>query len=864
MGDVIIESGGWTITNERHNASPLLGFLPLFASMTIDIGAYLGEEFEMEALVEFSNRHVRMAARESQWEEAGLLTVERLMSSDFVDWITAGLVQETLNLNGLGDDLCGTDYARLSNQELAGLFEKAIGTLRKFIVFNNFINASDFHHEILTKRILGSLRISLGQDASVTASEAYSILTTPQKTVWIQEEEVDLLNILAVVQADAHLSALVRSRDSAAFFWNIDDAVRLAFQEHERKYFWIRYEQEGDALTVEHFFEIIVRMMDEGIDAREALSNVQLRRNRARQRFDETQAAISLNNDAGHLLDVSRKFVYWKLHLREVKVRFYCCMDGLMDEIAGRLGLDRYQVRHLMVEELAGALRGEVEVDGESMNRRIEYCVFHFSAGQTVVYEGQRARDLFSVVSDTDVSATKVVTGVCAFPGVIEGRVTQVLDVENGDRFPRGDVLVAYMTDVGVVPAMKRARAIVTDVGGVTCHASIIAREFNIPCVIGTKIATKVLLDGYRVEVDATKGIVTVLSKEGTVDPSPEACADEQDEDLINQNFGIPTLKQESSFTEYTRGFERLSMSDVRIAGGKGAALGELVRFGFPVPTGFVILTSVFEEFFFGTDIGLQINELLSGIRDRKTLLQSSQVIQQLIVEMDLSSDFTDEVEAEFSRLNSSFVAVRSSATHEDSISASWAGQLESFLNTTSQDLLLNIRRCWASLFSDRAIVYRAHCGQSAGDIVAAAVVQSMVDSRVSGTAFSIHPVTGDAHSVFIESCIGLGETLVLGRETPSSFLVRKENQVILGKELVRQGTALRRAWKGAGNELYTLSDADIAANTLTDAEALEVSSLVISIEEKFGFPVDVEWAYGGSKLYLLQSRPVTTIRNRG
>lgn len=212
-----------------------------------------------------------------------------------------------------------------------------------------------------------------------------------------------------------------------------------------------------------------------------------------------------------------------------------------------------------------------------------------------------------------------------------------------------------------------------------------------------------------------------------------------------------------------------------------------------------------------------------------------------------------------FSRLGSRFVAVRSSATHEDSGFASWAGQLESFLNTAEHDLLINIKRCWASLFSDRAILYRVHCGRSAGDIAAAVVVQSMVNSRISGTAFSAHPVTGDAESVLIESCIGLGETLVLGKETPSSFLVEKSTLAIRSKEIVEQKTALRRRSLGDGNEWYALSGME-ACKALTDAEAIEVATLVVSIESEFGFHVDVEWAYESDMLYLLQSRPITTI----
>lgn len=615
------KDGRWVITNERHNASPLIGFLPLFASMTEDMGGYLDEGLEMEAMIEFSNRHARMAAVEAQWERAGLLTVEKLVSSDFANQIIDGLAKETINLNKLGDELRSHDYSKFSNYQLANLFERAVETLREFIIFNNYVNASDFYHELLTKRILECLRNSLSWNVVITVDVAYSTLTTPEKTVWIQEEEVDLLCILALVQADAKLSSLALSGNASAFFQSVGDNVRSALQEHERRYFWIRYEQEGEALTVRHFFDAISSMVHEDINAQEALREVLNRRESAKLKFANTLSAVTLDNDTVHLLDVARKFVYWKLHLREVKVRFYCCMDEFMDEIATRLGLDRYQVRHLTLEELTAALRKNTTLDAEAMARRMEYCVFHFSRGKTVVYEGQSAKDLFGIVNyDESPQELEVVKGVCAFPGIVTGYVTQVLDVKDGDRFPRGGVLVAYMTDVGVVPAMKRASAIVTDVGGVTCHASIIAREFGIPCVIGAKIATKALLDGYSVEVDASKGIVTILSREKRPESSVVTIDNGREDGLSDHGVRIPNFKSNPAFPGYTRELERLAMGDVHIAGGKGASLGGLIQSGLPVPTGFVVLTSAFEEVFFGTDLGSRINRLLSGIRDKRTL----------------------------------------------------------------------------------------------------------------------------------------------------------------------------------------------------------------------------------------------------
>ena len=156
---------------------------------------------------------------------------------------------------------------------------------------------------------------------------------------------------------------------------------------------------------------------------------------RAKEQFDSISLIIVFNSEVKHLLEVARKFVYWKLHLREVKIRFYCCADKLLDEAAKRLGLNRYQVRHLTVDELIGALRGIIQLDADSLDRRMEYSVFHFASGRITVYEGQNAREVFSVVKQESVVTTDSVSGVCAFPGLVDGVVKQVLDVGDGDNF---------------------------------------------------------------------------------------------------------------------------------------------------------------------------------------------------------------------------------------------------------------------------------------------------------------------------------------------------------------------------------------------------------------------------------------------
>jgi phosphohistidine swiveling domain-containing protein len=852
----------WTVTNERQDASPLLGFLPLFSSMTESIGKYLESDIELEFLVEFSNRHVRMAAVVSDWEKAGVLTVSRLESDDFVNWVFNGLASEAEALCDLGNTLRATDFSRLSDEQLAARVADTISALDKFIVYNNFVNTSDFYHNIFTTKILTLLRTALSPNAAISAEAAYSTLTTPDKSVWIQEEEVSLLEILARIQGDPDSVSILNSDFKGERMQELKEGDRLALEKHTEEYFWIRYEQEGEIITQTHFYKTLVKMSSEGINASDALLHARERKARVSTQHDTARSALVLNDEVEHFIAVAQQLVYWKLHLREVKVRFYCCADNLLNEIARRLDLDRYQVRHLMVEELLNALQGDIEIDSASLRQRIEYCVFRFSAGQTFILEGQKARDAFSVVRDEHVSIdAQSVKGTCAYPGLAEGVVKQVLAVEDGDQFRRGNVLVAYMTDVGIVPAMRKACAIVTDVGGVTCHASIIAREFGIPCVIGTKNATKVLLDGYRVRVDAEAGNVTILSREVGHGFVAEHVSMEADK-LQVKKMETPIIHSPLAVSECIRRLDKLASDSVNSVGGKGNSLGELLRLNLPVPPGFVVSTSVFNELIFNSATGKAINELLVGIVDQQSLQRNAQAIQRLVASVAVPDSIVVEIGKAFARLSSAYVAVRSSATSEDSASASWAGQLESFLNVTDDMLLTSIKQCWASIFSDRAIAYRTYLKSGTDSLAVAVVVQKMVESRVAGTAFSVHPVSGASDSVLIEACIGLGETLVLGKETPATYMVSKSTLEVSCTGASEQKTGLRRAKSGNGNELFEVPQADSGSNVLTEDEARQVAVLVARVEKEFGFPVDVEWAFEGETLYLLQSRPITAIAN--
>jgi pyruvate,water dikinase len=311
---------------------------------------------------------------------------------------------------------------------------------------------------------------------------------------------------------------------------------------------------------------------------------------------------------------------------------------------------------------------------------------------------------------------------------------------------------------------------------------------------------------------------------------------------------------------EIVRNFKKLSKKDVILAGGKGASLGEMTQAGIPVPGGFVVLSDSFEKFIKETKIADEIDHELHKVNHEevKSVDEASKIIQEIILSKKMPKDISDEIMKHYKELDSEFVAVRSSATSEDGVAAAWAGQLDSYLNTTKENLLKNVQRCWASLFTPRAIFYRFEKHLQKDAISVAVVVQKMINSEISGIAFSVHPVTQDYNQLIIEAGLGLGEAIVSGQITPDSYVVEKEPKRILEINVSEQEKGLFRK-KGGGNE-WKESGEKGKEQKLSGKQIDELANLIIKIEKHYGFPCDIEWAFEKGKFYIVQSRPITTL----
>jgi pyruvate, water dikinase len=307
---------------------------------------------------------------------------------------------------------------------------------------------------------------------------------------------------------------------------------------------------------------------------------------------------------------------------------------------------------------------------------------------------------------------------------------------------------------------------------------------------------------------------------------------------------------------------------DVARVGGKGANLGELTRAGISVPPGFVVTVHAYSRLLNEADIREQAEELLSGldINDRSRLEPAAAEIRRLIATAEMPDDVASEIRAAYRQMSPGPVAVRSSATAEDLAEASFAGQQETYLNVEGEGNVVEaVQRCWASLFEDRAIFYRASNGFGQLEVAIAVVVQRMVQSDRSGVMFTINPVTNDASQVLIEAAYGLGEGVVSGQITPDMYIVDKASGAVVDRHVVTQEQEFVRRLKGqAGDDPNHWVPVELGRQSkqkLSDQEISELAALGGRLERHFGCAQDIEWAWEEGSFFIVQSRAVTTVR---
>ncbi len=317
----------------------------------------------------------------------------------------------------------------------------------------------------------------------------------------------------------------------------------------------------------------------------------------------------------------------------------------------------------------------------------------------------------------------------------------------------------------------------------------------------------------------------------------------------------------------YVVKFEDLSKSDIGIAGGKGANLGELTQAGIPVPPGFVVTAQAYEKFMEEAGINDSVMNILDeiDINDTKALQAAAEKIKNIIIEAPIPEDLVLFIREFYNELcqrvgeDDTDVAIRSSATAEDLPEASFAGQQDTFLHVSGDDEVIEyIRKCWASLFEARAIFYREENNFEHSKVYIAVVVQKMAIADKAGVMFTVNPSTGEEIAL-IEGSWGLGEAVVSGDVTPDNYQVDKKDNEIINVTISDKKVMYTNDENGTSVKVDVPEDKR-KERVLSDEELIELTEMGKRVQAHYGEPMDTEWAFERDNLFLLQARPITTL----
>lgn len=331
--------------------------------------------------------------------------------------------------------------------------------------------------------------------AQIELNDAYRIFTTPDGESILAKEKKELVKI-----------ALGKDKKEREY----------KLHEHSKKYEWLEYGLQGRVLNVEHFREEMLKILKNG--PKKVIYEIEVEMPLLLNNRKEILKKLKIGASHRRIFKIVRDSLAVRLYSKYAQFFGYYALEPILKEFGKRHGLTLEETRFLSIDDYSNFIIKNKKIDLARLAREHKaYSVQISDQKKTKIWTGSEAEQVMKKITwpedNTAFSSSEIIKGQVAFKGKAKGRVKIVNTVQEIAKMHKGNVLVSHMTNPDIVPAMKMASAIVTDLGGITCHAAIVARELKTPCIIGTKIATKVLKDGDMVEVNAERGLVTVLKK---------------------------------------------------------------------------------------------------------------------------------------------------------------------------------------------------------------------------------------------------------------------------------------------------------------------------------------------------------------
>ena len=419
------------------------------------------------------------------------------------------------------------EYSKeLENRELENLEDEELIKISNTWFFKYFHDSwvtgwpavlIDFEKNLFSNHLLNYLKQKVKKiNYQISVGDIFSALTTPVEETFAQMETISLFNLLEKIKKDKKLVILLKDGSVGEIVNKWTEVNKDLWQDfllHYKNYCWMPFMYTGPAWGREYFLDSIIHLLKQDINPTQELSQIAKRKKQVQELHNKYIKELDIHEQHQVLFDVARRFVFSKSYRKDAMYHGCYAIDKVLREISKRKYITIGQIRRVYPWEIEEFVKND-KPNVEVLNKR-KYAVQMSDKDGRITIEGEEARNFIQdkvQFVEQKLETPKEFLGDCASVGNVRGTVKIVNSPEDINKMEKGNVLVSYATSPDIMPAIKKAVAIVTDLGGIICHAAIVSRELRIPCVVGTKIATKVLKDGDVVEVDATHGIVRIIN----------------------------------------------------------------------------------------------------------------------------------------------------------------------------------------------------------------------------------------------------------------------------------------------------------------------------------------------------------------
>lgn len=435
----------------------------------------------------------------------------------FYKKVESKILNYSKDLLSFSEKIKKINYKKITNQELIKIFEDYVtkikllrtwGWIPTLIDGSSRLFLSDYIQAELKKKLENFKK-------NEEIARYYSILSSSEKKSEVQQEEIDRLLLIKKIQNLYPRLVNIFKKDFIFFKSSLKNKKNILklIENHTKKFEWLPYAYAGPKMNIEDVFNLIKESLSKKENIKDQIKIINDRYKNLKKTKKQILKELNLSSELKYILEMSTFFMYLKDFRKGVYQKSYVAMDCLMIEIAKRINLDLDEIKFLSFEEIKQAILNKNDFSKIAKERLI-HCVCVTKNGTTKIFQGEKAEEIINKkTSKNDIIEKTEIKGSIAYSGKITGIAKIVLTTKDIEKTNKGDILVSSSTNPDLILAMKKAAAFVTDMGGITSHAAIVSREMQKPCIVGTKIATKIIKDGDLIEVDANIGIVKIIKK---------------------------------------------------------------------------------------------------------------------------------------------------------------------------------------------------------------------------------------------------------------------------------------------------------------------------------------------------------------